>query len=48
MGGRSSPFCNSSNGGFLNLEDCVEVHDSDFALFGVCRNGLIVRNHSQS
>ena len=37
MGGRSRPFCNSSNGGSLNLEDCVELHDSDFALFsGVC------------
>ncbi len=33
MGGRSRPFCNSSNGGSLNLEDCVELHDSDFALF---------------
>ena len=37
MGGRSRPFCNSSNGGSLNLEDCFELHDSDFALFsGVC------------
>jgi hypothetical protein len=37
MGGCNRPFCNSSNGGSLNLEDCFELHDSDFALFsGVC------------
>ncbi len=37
MGGRSRPFCNSSNSGSLNSEDCFELHDSDFALFsGVC------------
>ena len=37
MGGRGRPFCNSANGGSLNLEDCVEFHDADFALFsGVC------------